>query len=63
MRKDLRCSCKKLVCQIDGDDIIIKCRHCKKMVYIHTRGLISMEYRTAEPLIQFNTCGELYHSR
>ncbi len=59
MRQDLRCSCKKLVCQIEGEDIIIKCRHCKKMIYIHTRGLISMEFRTMEPLQQLNQSSNL----
>lgn len=55
MKKDLRCTCKKLVCQVEGDDLIIKCRHCKKLIYIHTRGIISMEYRIEEPPVQFQT--------
>ncbi|MDA8440888.1 MAG: hypothetical protein M0Z55_00720 [Peptococcaceae bacterium] len=63
MKKDLRCSCKKLVCQIDGDDIVLKCRHCKKIIYIHTRGLISMEYRVEEPLIKLNSIPNAYQSR
>lgn len=55
MKDDLRCSCKKLVCQIEGDTIIIKCRHCKKMLYIHTRGLINLEYKLEEPSVNLNS--------
>lgn len=41
---DFRCACKKIVFQIEGDTIIIKCRHCKRYIHIHTKGLIDIEY-------------------
>ena len=62
MRDDLRCSCKKLLCQVEGDDVVIKCRHCKKVIYIHTKGLISMEYKLEEPVVNFNTYSEQLQS-
>lgn len=62
MRKDLRCTCKKLLFQVDGDDIIIKCRHCKKIIIIRTKGLVSMEYRIEEQAVKLNSCRESYQS-
>ncbi|SMB97694.1 hypothetical protein SAMN00808754_1921 [Thermanaeromonas toyohensis ToBE] len=48
--EDFRCQCKKIVCQIEGNTIIIKCRHCKRYIHIHTKGLISIEYKlTPDP--------------
>lgn len=41
---DFRCQCKKIVFQVDGDNIIIKCRHCKRYIHIYTNGLIGIEY-------------------
>ena len=38
--EDVRCQCDKIVCQIKGNDIIIKCRHCKRYVVIKTRGIL-----------------------
>lgn len=35
------CDCDKLICQIKNNDIIIKCRHCKRVVLIRTKGIIS----------------------
>ncbi|HEX3032666.1 MAG TPA: hypothetical protein VHS59_10555 [Bacillota bacterium] len=55
--KELRCSCKKLVCQIDGDTIIFKCRHCKSFVLIHTQGIVKMEYRIEQPTIDLSFLG------
>lgn len=55
MKNDIRCTCKKLFCQIEGDTVIIKCRHCKKMIYIHTLGLLGMEYKTDDPVININS--------
>lgn len=40
---DVRCTCHKIVAQIDGDTIIIKCRHCKRMVLIKTAGIINID--------------------
>lgn|GEM_PF-1054894 len=37
--EDLRCQCGKIVCQIEGNDIIIKCRHCKRYIRISTAGI------------------------
>ncbi|HEX3033229.1 MAG TPA: hypothetical protein VHS59_13530 [Bacillota bacterium] len=52
MKNDLRCTCKKLFCQIEGDKVLVKCRHCKKIVVIHTRGLISMEFKVSDPVVK-----------
>lgn len=43
--ENFRCQCKKIVCQIEGDTIIIKCRHCKRYIHIRTKGLMHIEYR------------------
>lgn len=43
--ENFRCQCKKIVCQIEGDTVIIKCRHCKRYIHIHTKGLVQIEYR------------------
>lgn len=43
--EDFRCPCKKIVCQVEGDTIIIKCRHCKRYVYIYTKGLVGVQYK------------------
>ena len=43
--KDFRCTCKKIVCQIEGDMVIIKCRHCKRYIHIQTKGLIDVEFK------------------
>ncbi|HHY59326.1 MAG TPA: hypothetical protein GX504_01805 [Clostridia bacterium] len=43
--KDFRCQCKKIVFQIEGDTIIIKCRHCKRYIHIRTKGLIDVQYK------------------
>jgi len=40
--QDVRCTCHKIVAQIDGDTIIIKCRHCKRVVLIKTAGINSI---------------------
>lgn len=39
--EDLLCCCEKLICQIDGDNIIIKCRYCKRVILIRTKGIIN----------------------
>lgn len=39
--EDLRCKCGKIICQIEGSSIIIKCRHCKRLIIIETKGIIS----------------------
>lgn len=43
--EDFRCQCKKIICQIDGNIIIIKCRHCKRFIHIQTKGIIDIEYK------------------
>lgn len=39
--EDLRCKCGKIVCQIKGNLVIIKCRHCKRLVIVNTKGIIN----------------------
>ncbi|HEX3030936.1 MAG TPA: hypothetical protein VHS59_01645 [Bacillota bacterium] len=55
MKDDLRCTCKKLFCQIEGDTVIIKCRRCKKMLVIETLGFTGMEYRIENPVINLSS--------
>lgn len=43
--ENFRCQCKKIVCQIEGDTIVIKCRHCKRYIHIHTKGIVNIEYK------------------
>ncbi len=53
--ENVRCRCGKILCQAEGDFvpagdlpqdtvILIKCRHCKRFIAIHTKGLIKVEY-------------------
>lgn len=43
--ENFRCQCKKIVCQIEGNTVIIKCRHCKRFIHIKTKGIIDIQYR------------------
>lgn len=52
--KDFRCQCKKIVFQIEGDTIIIKCRHCKRYIHIRTKGLIDVQYKLDPETTQVN---------
>lgn len=45
----LRCPCKKIVCQVTEDSIIIKCRHCKRYIQIKTKGLLGIEHHLKDP--------------
>lgn len=45
----LRCPCKKIICQVTEDSIVIKCRHCKRYIWIRTKGLIGIEYHLKDP--------------
>ncbi|KUO52202.1 MAG: hypothetical protein APF76_03960 [Desulfitibacter sp. BRH_c19] len=40
-----RCQCKKIICQIEDDTIVIKCRHCKRYIHIKTYGIKDIEYK------------------
>ncbi|GAW91450.1 hypothetical protein CHY_0353 [Calderihabitans maritimus] len=44
--QNVRCSCKKIVCQLEENTIIIKCRHCKRYILIETQGPVHIEYKT-----------------
>lgn len=47
--EDIRCTCHKIICQVNDDEIIIKCRHCKRYIVIHTAGPpVAMETRQGE---------------
>lgn len=35
---DLRCQCGKIVCQLQEQVVVIKCRHCKRFIIISTKG-------------------------
>lgn len=43
--KNHRCICGKIVAQQEGDIILIKCRHCKRMLHIKTKGIDSIEFK------------------
>lgn len=32
--EDVRCKCGKLLCQYEASVVVIKCRHCKRNIYI-----------------------------
>jgi len=42
---DVRCACNKLLAKVDGDKVIIKCRHCKRFIVIQGRQIKKIEYR------------------
>ncbi len=31
---DIRCECGKIVCQCDHELVVIKCRHCKRFIFV-----------------------------
>ncbi|GAW91445.1 hypothetical protein CHY_0353 [Calderihabitans maritimus] len=39
--ENLRCKCGKIVCQFEGNTVVIKCRHCKRFIIISTKGFVS----------------------
>ncbi|KKM12526.1 hypothetical protein SY88_03065 [Clostridiales bacterium PH28_bin88] len=41
--EDVRCACHKIICQVDGNTVMIKCRHCKRYVVIKAEGQIQIE--------------------
>ncbi|MBS4024187.1 MAG: hypothetical protein KGZ96_00770 [Clostridia bacterium] len=43
-----RCQCKKIVCQIKGDVVIIKCRHCKRYIHIVTAGIKDIQFKLSD---------------
>ncbi|MBS4026397.1 MAG: hypothetical protein KGZ96_12060 [Clostridia bacterium] len=47
-----RCQCKKIVCQIEGDVIIIKCRHCKRYLHIVTEGIKEIQFKLSDKVEQ-----------
>ncbi|MGE5576332.1 MAG: hypothetical protein ACM3TT_03925 [Syntrophothermus sp.] len=46
--ENTRCACGKIVSQTEEDRVIIKCRHCKRYIIIHTRGIERIEH-VSEP--------------
>ncbi|MCL4515496.1 MAG: hypothetical protein M1379_07935 [Firmicutes bacterium] len=42
--ENTRCACGKIVCQTGEDRVIIKCRHCKRYIVIHTGGIERVEH-------------------
>lgn len=43
---NVRCSCQKIICQLEDNEIIIRCRHCKKYLVIKMPGPpVSIEER------------------
>lgn len=42
---DLKCMCGKIISQQKDRILIIKCRHCKRLVLIHLDDLEKVEFR------------------
>lgn len=42
---DIKCACGKIVSQQKEHVLVIKCRHCKRLVLIHLNDLGKIEYR------------------
>ena len=42
---DVKCMCGKIVSQHTDRVLVIKCRHCKRLVLIHLDDLAKIEYR------------------
>jgi len=42
---DIKCACGKIVSQQKDRMLVIKCRHCKRLVLIHLDELGKIEYR------------------
>ena len=43
--KNQLCQCGKIVCQLENDTIQIKCRHCKRLIIILTKGIIGITFK------------------
>lgn len=39
----IRCTCNKLLCVINGNNIEIKCNKCKRTMVIKSKGIINVE--------------------
>jgi len=49
-RSEKRCLCNRLICILrDGDIIEIKCSKCKRLIEIHTRGIIKIDVVSQHP--------------
>lgn len=48
-----RCECKKIICQIEKDVVIIMCRHCKRYVHIETKGIKHIQYKLTDSPDEF----------
>ncbi len=57
--QNFRCQCKKITFQLEGDTIIIKCRHCKRYIYITTSGIENIEFKNEIELDKNNRMREL----
>lgn len=42
---DIKCRCGKIISQQKGRVLVIKCRHCKRLVLIPLDNLDKIEYR------------------
>ncbi|MDW7674315.1 MAG: hypothetical protein SCK28_07265 [Bacillota bacterium] len=41
---NFRCDCSKLLFQMTETKVIIKCRHCKRYIIVHTKGVEDVEF-------------------
>jgi hypothetical protein len=39
-----KCRCSKMLFEMTDNEIIIKCRHCKRYVIVHTQGIDQVEF-------------------
>ncbi len=54
--KDVRCTCNKIICQVDDDTIVIKCRHCKRFIVIRTKGTVKVETSIEDSKVNLEVC-------
>ncbi|MCL5046751.1 MAG: hypothetical protein M1598_08205 [Actinobacteria bacterium] len=50
----VRCKCEKIVAQLEGRKVVVKCRHCKRFVVIDLDTI-----QAGETVIQFREANEM----
>ena len=45
--ENIRCRCGKIVCQLKGNVVLVKCRHCKRFVILEFADQDSQENEAA----------------
>ena len=50
----VRCKCQKIVAQLEGRKVVVKCRHCKRFVIIDLDAI-----QAGETVLQFREANEM----